>query len=402
MRLLIHDFSGHPFQVQLSRSLASRGIEVLHVHCGSYTTGKGYLESADGLSVEELSMGRSFERYSPVRRLTQEAAYGARFIGLLRQFRPDVLVSCNDPLVAKTICGAWCRLTSVPWVFWLQDLYSIAMAGEVRQRAGAVGQALGSAFIRSERWLLHDADCVVAVTDDFLPTLRAWGVDGAKCWVIENWAPLEELPCCHHENGWKAEKGLAGRFIFLYSGTLGLKHNPEVLYRLAENFDGHAEVVVASEGHGAERLAELAARKPRPNLHLLPFQPYERLPEMLGAADVLVTLLEPSAGSFSVPSKVLTYLCAGRPILASVPGENLAARVINEAGAGIVAAPGDEKGLMDGASRLLRDSAFRQRMGGFGRRYAEEHFDIEAITDRFLEVVMAARNPGSATDLARV
>jgi len=30
MRIGIHDFSGHPFQVQLSRELASRGHEVVH------------------------------------------------------------------------------------------------------------------------------------------------------------------------------------------------------------------------------------------------------------------------------------------------------------------------------------------------------------------------------------
>src|SRR4051794_2756283 len=47
MRILLHDYSGHPFQVQLTRALAARGHEALHLHCPSFTTGKGALEVRD-------------------------------------------------------------------------------------------------------------------------------------------------------------------------------------------------------------------------------------------------------------------------------------------------------------------------------------------------------------------
>jgi hypothetical protein len=67
---------------------------------------------------------------------------------------------------------------------------------------------------------------------------------------------------------------------------------------------------------------------------VLDYQPYGQLAEVLATADVLVALLESSAGIFSVPSKVLAYLCAARPLLASMPKENLAARTIERAGAG--------------------------------------------------------------------
>jgi len=43
MRVLIHDFSGHPFQAQLSRNLASRGHDVLHQYSSQYVTGHGRL-----------------------------------------------------------------------------------------------------------------------------------------------------------------------------------------------------------------------------------------------------------------------------------------------------------------------------------------------------------------------
>ena len=42
-RILVHDYAGHPFQVQLSRELAARGHSVLHVHSASVQTPQGAL-----------------------------------------------------------------------------------------------------------------------------------------------------------------------------------------------------------------------------------------------------------------------------------------------------------------------------------------------------------------------
>ena len=39
-RIVVHDYSGHPGQAQLSRALAARGYEVTHQHCPAYATGK--------------------------------------------------------------------------------------------------------------------------------------------------------------------------------------------------------------------------------------------------------------------------------------------------------------------------------------------------------------------------
>ena len=104
---------------------------------------------------------------------------------------------------------------------------------------------------------------------------------------------------------------------------------------------------------------------------------------MLGSGDVLLVLLEPDAGVFSVPSKVLTYHCAGRPILGALPHDNLAARIIGDNGSGLVVEPGDRTV----SSRLRRRSSTiqqrRRAMAEAARDYAERTFDIDRITDEF-------------------
>lgn len=392
MRIIVHDFSGHPFQAQLSRAIASRGHEVAHVHCGSYATGKGELAnlpSSATLRMHDIRMASAFARYEPVRRFVQEVTYGVRFCRYAAAFHPDIVLSCNDPLFAKAVFGIWARARRANWIFWLQDFYSIAMANLAAGRAGLIGRAFGWAFQWLERSLLRRATGVIAITADFLPTLHAWGVDAETCTVIENWAPLEELPVRPRLNAWRMEQGLDDSVVFLYSGTLGLKHDPDVLYELAAELPA-VHVVVVSEGRGADRLADLQGRRRLANLRLLPYQPYDRLPDVLGAADVLILLLEASAGVYSVPSKALTYLCAGRAILAAVPRENLAARTIEAAGAGLVVSPKDRSSLTAAAARLAGDEALRESLGAQGRTYAEAHFDLDNITERFLSVIGSA------------
>jgi glycosyltransferase involved in cell wall biosynthesis len=227
---------------------------------------------------------------------------------------------------------------------------------------------------------------VIVISEDFLPLLQRWGVGETRVVVIENWAPLAELPSLSRDNAWASEHGLDGKAVFLYSGTLGFKHDPSLLLELAR-WAGTREalVVVVSEGPGADWLAEHGAGEQA--LRLLPYQPYEQLPEVLASADVLVAVLEAEAGAFSVPSKVLAYLCAARPLLVSMPSDNLAARVVERSGGGILVPPHDAPSLWAGAEALLDDEPRRSELSRRARDYAEATFDLERIASRFEELL---------------
>jgi glycosyltransferase involved in cell wall biosynthesis len=383
VRVVVHDYVGHPFQAQLARALAARGHDVLHVHCPSFRTGKGRVEPAPddppGLEFATVGLGEEFAKYDIRRRVAQELAAGKELAGRIAAFRPEAVLSANTPLFVQRSLLRATHASGARFVFWQQDVISAA----ARRAAGA---AAGFAAGLLERRLVRRSDAVVPVSEDFLPLLRRWGVDEQRVTVIENWAPLDELPQLPRDNAWAAEHGLAASAVFLYSGTLGLKHDPSLLLELARWAGTRdALVVVVSEGPGADwlsaRAGEVAA------LRLLPYQPYDRLPGVLASADVLVTLLEPAAAGFSVPSKVLTYLCAGRPQLASVGKDNLAARVVERSGGGLVVPPSDPSALVAAAEELLGDPERRNELGRRARAYAEKAFDIDAIAARFEDVL---------------
>src|SRR5688500_12196779 len=288
-RVLLHDFAGHAFPMDLTRALGRRGHTVLHTYCESYRGGKGRFDIGDDdgdVAVVSLDTGGTVAKYSPLRRISQEISYGRRFTAVAERFRPDVVVVCNMPIVVQRVVASWCRQQGIPWVFWLQDLYSVAIRATASQRLGdAAGRFVGSGAETLERSLARQAAAVVPITHDFQGILDRWGVARERCTVIENWAPLHDLPERPRDNAWRRAQGIADdRFVFLYSGTLGLKHRPELLYELAAQHAGDADVVVISEGMGEARLRELLAARPLPNLRVLPFQPFEQFPDLLGSA----------------------------------------------------------------------------------------------------------------------
>lgn len=394
MRILLHDNSGHPFQVQLARELARRGHVVRHLFNARFQTPRGSLSLQPGdpttFEVAPIDPGKPMAKYDYFTRFRQERAYGGLLERELAAFQPDVALLSNTPPDSLLAPQRWCRRNHRGFVFWVQDIYAEAIARLAAPKLGPLGAPVVWHYRRLEAGLLRRSDQVVAITDDFRPLLKRWRIDEARVSTIENWAPLEELPPHARDNDFARQHGLNGRLVFMYSGTLGLKHNPGLLLGIAERYrdDPAVRVVVVSEGLGATWLAERKRESGLDNLVLLPFQPFSRMPDMLAAADVLMAILEPEAGVYSVPSKVLTYFCAGRPLLAAMPAENLAARTIAAQDAGIVVAPDDAAGFAEAASRLHDDPTIRTTLGCNARRYAEAAFDIHKITDRF-EVILA-------------
>jgi colanic acid biosynthesis glycosyl transferase WcaI len=385
LRLVIHDYSGHPGQVHLSRELARRGHYVEHQYCASYTTGRGATErresDPESFTVRAVDLSSEFARYSPFVRLWQELQYARMSTRAILAARPDVAVLSNIPLLSLFVLTLFLRLRRVPYVFWQQDVYSEAIRVIARDRLGLLGCLVGWIAGCAERQVARGAGAIVAISGTFIEQLDAWGVHASKVHVVPNWAAIDEMPLRPRDNAWAKTHGLVGVPVVMYAGTLGLKHDPSALSTLARTAPSGSRMVVLSEGRGRDWLESQAGEAS--GLMLFDYQPYEQLPDVLATADVLLVVLERDASRYSVPSKVLNYFCAGRPVLALLPPDNAVANMVEEAEAGIVIAPGDADAASAALRSLLSSPAVRDRMGTAARCYAERTFDVRRVGDRF-------------------
>jgi colanic acid biosynthesis glycosyl transferase WcaI len=395
MRIFVNEFCGHPFQIQLSRELAIRGHEVEHVYfSGNTSTPKGAVKDAgtsENLNICGLNITREFEKHSIRSRRAADIEYGMVVAEELSQFKPDVVLSANMPLDGQKILLKATRKQNAKFVYWLQDVYSLAVRFVLARRQKLLADIGGAYYESMEKKLLHQSDSVVCISDSFVDYVKKCGIDEKKIHLIENWSPLDDITPMSKDNAWARENGLADKFCFMYSGTLGMKHRPELLLHLARHLDATREAVliVNAAGVGAAWLREQTKDLDPEAFRLQPFQPYERLSEVMATADVLIALLDSNAGKFSVPSKTLAYLCAARPILMAAPNVNQAVKVIRNAKAGLVVSPDVPNDFVAAARELMDRPDQRAAHAQCARTYAERHFNIGYIADRFLSLIQA-------------
>ena len=380
--------------MELSRELARRGHTVHHVYFADNTStpkGRTLRDAADPetVQIEGLHIQRAFKKHSLFTRRQSDLEYGRVAAASMENFQPDVVISANMPLDAQAILLQATHRQNAKFIFWMQDVYSVAAAFVLRKKIGPFSGLGKFYFERLEKKLLHQADAIICIAQGFADYLQRWQIPAKKISVIENWAPMDEIIPTARDNAWAVAQGTVGKFCFLYSGTLGMKHRPERLLDLAAHLAqrGDARLIVIAGGAGADWLAAHAHTVPDGAMTLLPFQPYEQLSSVMGAADVLITLLDSEAGIFAVPSKALAYLCAARALLVAAPQENAAAQVVLRAQAGLTVSSDSTAEFLRAIDQLLANPSLCQEFGRNARAYAERTFAISNIADRFLDTM---------------
>lgn len=380
--LLLTDYAGHAFTYELAVDLSSEGaLDTVYSYCSTAVAPQGSLDGSV-ITVLPIASGRSFDKYNLRRRTVSELRYGLGSARSVYSTKPRVHVVANMPLLSLLAVWVATLPLRTPLVIWFQDVQS-GLA------AGILGDGIAAKVLsRLENFLLRRATRVIAISPELAEEANRRGVAEARLGVVENWAPVESINPLPRRNDWSRRHGLDEHTVYLYSGTLARKHDPSLLVELAHAVrETNGQVMVVTEGEGADYLrAELDRDESLDNLQISNYAPFAELPEVLASADVLIVLLEPLAGPFSVPSKTLSYLCSQRPVLASMPSSNTAAQILTaRAKSGIVVEPGDREGFTGAALRLGDDPELRERLGAAGRQYAEEHFARPVILATMLE-----------------
>jgi glycosyltransferase involved in cell wall biosynthesis len=179
--------------------------------------------------------------------------------------------------------------------------------------------------------------------------------------------------------------------VFIFAGLLGLAQGLDQILDLVKSLpaDIPGRIVLVGDGPAREHLQRRIRDELIPRLKLLPAQARDRIPALLGAADVAVIslgMLIPGA----VPSKIYEAMAAELPILLVADGEP--ARRVHQARCGLSVPPGDISALRDAFCRLASDARFRSELGAAGRRAAETVYHRDVIArqlDRFLRGMLS-------------
>jgi glycosyltransferase involved in cell wall biosynthesis len=174
-----------------------------------------------------------------------------------------------------------------------------------------------------------------------------------------------------------------GDFVVMFSGSMGLKQGMENVVqaaRIAANRGSRAKWLLIGDGEVRQRVeAMISELGLKGTVFRIPFQPVDLVGPTLNAAQVLLLNQLASVKDTVIPSKLLTYMAAGRAVLAAVNPNSQGAEILRESGGGVLVAPGDPVALAEGILSLENDLGKLGVMGTANRAYAVEHFDQRRI-----------------------
>jgi glycosyltransferase involved in cell wall biosynthesis len=386
MRIIINDYPGFAFPLQLSSELSRRGHSVLHLFTdasgGPPTSIKKIVN--DNLKIVNIDVCR-VEKDNLIKRWFQERNYGKLAVKKINEWYPDVVISGNTPLVAQKNIMSWADNNGVPTVFWLQDILSIASKFIISDFNPTLGSFVYKYFKKIEINTLSKANHIIAITDGFIPFLQQWNINPAKISIIKNWGPLEQIPVISRKNRFSDQYGLSDKFVVLYSGTLGKKQDirliTDTVVKLA--YDNEIIFVIATDVRGQKLIKQQLAVKNPANLLKLPLQSPTKYPYLLASSDVALVTLESTAGLYCVPSKLWSIYCAQKPSIVALDKRNLCARITENIKAGFVISPGSVNECIAAIRKLKENKMMRESMGRKARGYAEKNFPISPIADSF-------------------
>jgi colanic acid biosynthesis glycosyl transferase WcaI len=324
----------------------------------------------------------------PLGRLLAWNIYTAgALLNLLSVRKGDILFLRTPPLQlglpafwAKAVRGARVLVN-------VQDIHP-----DLAIESGILKNPVGIRFAKAlEKRVYGLADRIVVISEGFARNLREKGVPAAKLEVLPNWVDTEFLKPAPKDNPVSRRHGLRDKFVVMYSGTVSISSNKalECVLEAAKLLAGDTGTlfVIVGEGLKMEALRRRAASLGLKNAAFLPFQPYRDLPDLLASADVLLVPLDKEKAQLSVPSKLYTFMAAGRPILGLADPDSEVATLLREKECGLAVPPDGAAAVAEAVRTLERSPEKRRLLGGNAREHVVRQFAKDRILRSYDELL---------------
>lgn len=383
-------FTGFPFTPDWRRRPEDRGRLLERTRAGNLALYRltHYIPRRPSSAVQRILMEGSFSAAAFVAMLA--AACGPAG-------RPDAILYIGAQpslaMLARVVAGLFRR----PYVVNVTDL-----AARAALDVGIVGSWLARLLDVFEFAAYRGAAGASVLCRSFADALQQHGYPADRIRLSRDPTDLELIRPIAGGQAFRTRYGIPpGAFAVMYAGSMGRKTglmNVVAAAELSRN-NGICWVLV---GDGEMRGTIVQAVRERgldETVRFVPFQPEAEMSEMFAAADVLLLNQVAAMKDTVIPSKLLTYMAAGRPIVAAVNPASQAAEIMRDAEGGLVVPPEDPAALV-GAVRSLMSQPLEMHaaLGARNRAYAEEHFDQRRILEGQEQFLLTAVREAPAVE----
>ena len=269
------------------------------------------------------------------------------------------------------------RLTGKPLILYCHDLWpASASAGGIEE-----GSLLYRLLLAMSRWVYQKCDDILISSKQFEHYFRQQLGIARELVYLPIFADsiYEEIT---------NDKDNCGEAHFVFAGNIGEMQSVETILYAANALinENHIRFHIVGSGRSYTKCQQLAEDLGLVNVTFYGHLPLEELPYFFELADaMLVTLSAQQSLSYTLPSKVQSYMAAGKPILGAINGETK--RVIEESGCGYCTAAEDYEGLAAIIRRFVSEKSKHEQFGQNARSYYDSHFSKPSFIEKLNKVL---------------
>ncbi len=358
-----------------------------------YKTKKYYLEKINGVHVVRVRVPE-FDKTKSYSRIRNIVSY---FFAAIRATRrvghQDYVYTISQPPVLGGLLGViGSSIKRCRFIYNIQDFNP----EQVEAVSFTRNKLILKIMMSLDKFSCKKADKVIVVGRDMVDTLKKrFGSKVPPYTYINNWINEKEIVPLSREDDkvrqFKDKYGLTDKYVFMYSGNIGLYYDLPELQKVMAKFSGEKNVAFAFVGQGTVLgdMKEYCRENNLGNMVFIPYQDKEDLVYSLNAGDVHFVVNAKGIKGVSVPSKIYGVMAAGKPVLGILEEGSEARMILEDAGCGIVSEPGDYKAFEENIryfiEHRLDDSIIE--MGTKGRKFLEANLTKELSIRKYSEII---------------
>lgn len=295
----------------------------------------------------------------------------------LRYRNYDWIVMPTPPITLIDFISYVKMKTKAKFYLILRDIHpqSSASLGEIKYQ-----WMCNYLDIRSARgYRLADViGCMSQANIDFIcdcyPT-----IDKGKMKILYNWMKDDSRQSLTDDDTIRGKYGLQNKYMVLFGGNIALGQRIENIIDLAKHYIADPNIVFAVVGKGVKKkeLERLAQLHNLSNIVFIDYMTRSRYLQFVGDVDLGLISINENNIAPTCPSKVISYMSLGIPVLALINKNNDYGEIIENAGAGYWAVGSDKMKIYHLFDKLYRDPILRDRMGKNGRIFYERELTDE-------------------------
>ena len=341
------------------------------------------LQILNNIKIERINL--TIENKSPIKKIINALKLGLRTNFLAIKNKYDIIISTTIPPITGGLFAALAaHLYRARFIYFCMDLHP-----EVGKISKDFSNPILFSFLKKiDNWSCSKANPVIVHSLDVKNSLLSRGSKNKfNIEIINNFSIPTQEPngLISKVNFNKSENELT----IIFTGNLGRFQSLNKIIDTMINLQGRKDIKLVIVGDGTVK-AELISKiqNTKANVEFFDQQPLNVVKKMISKADIGLVSLSADIYKYGYPSKIMTYLEQGKPIIALLEKESEIVKLMEHDNYGFNISDSNPKSISRFLIKLAENKSWRLKMSQNAKKAYKKYFSIEIILSKWSKVIL--------------